>query len=121
MKDPIRRGSVMWVPDAAVQMPPDAHRQMHAKRPVLVLSGDASNDDASWPIILAAPITSSDYSTEFDVKVGANQGGLSKKGWIRIPLIQPIAKTDVLERAGQLDAAIVAEVIARWLRYTGSI
>jgi mRNA-degrading endonuclease toxin of MazEF toxin-antitoxin module len=121
MTVPIRRGSVLWVPDTSVQMPPSTGRDWHPKRPVLVLSRDLNNTDSEWPIFMGCPISSASYASEFDVKLAAGLGGLTKKGWVRVALLQPFAKTDAIDRAGQLDAAIVDEVIARLLMYTGAI
>lgn len=121
MKVPIRKGSVLWLPDAMINLPPGANRTEHPRRPVLVVSGDVNNADGEWPVFLGCPISSQSYSTEFDVRLPAGAGGLPKKGWVRVPLVQPFSKTDVLDRANQLDANRVDEVIARLLSYMDAI
>jgi len=102
-------------------MPPTAARQTHPKRPIVVMSADGTNVDDEWPIFLGCPISSQSYHTEFDVKLPAGAGGLAKKGWVRVPLVQPFAKADVMERSGQLDAGVMDEIIARLLNYSGAI
>jgi len=121
MRPPIRRGSVLWLPDTSINLPPDVNRTLHPKRPVIVLSRDLNNTDDLWPVFVGCPISSGSSSSEFDVRLAANEGGLAKKGWARVALIQPFAKVDVMDRAGQLDASVVDEILARWLQYVDAI
>jgi mRNA-degrading endonuclease toxin of MazEF toxin-antitoxin module len=121
MRVPIRKGAVLWLPDDSVNLPPGASRTEHVRRPVLVVSGDANNTDGDWPVFLGCPISSQSYATEFDVRLPAGAGGLAKKGWVRVPLVQPFSKTDVLDRSDQIEANKVDEVIARLLAYMDAI
>lgn len=121
MRPPIRRGEVLWLADHSVKLPPETNRTEHQRRPVVVLSRDANNTDAEWPVFFGCPISSQGYATEFDVKLAAGAGGLAKKGWVRVALAQPFSKTDALERAGQLDANVIEQIVARLLSYVGAI
>lgn len=121
MRVPIRKGSVLWLPDDSVNLPPSANRTEHARRPIVVVSGDDNNADSEWLVFLGCPISSAAYSTEFDVKLAAGAGGLAKKGWVRVPLVQPFSKTDVLDRAGQLDANLMEEITVRLLSYMDAL
>ena len=110
-----------WVPDEQVHLPPEDNRTAHAKRPVLVLTNDDKNDEEGWPVVVVCPISSGSQASNFDVRIAANTGGLSAKGWARVCLIQPMDKRYVAERAGQVDASVVEAITANLLAYLGAI
>jgi mRNA-degrading endonuclease toxin of MazEF toxin-antitoxin module len=100
---PIRRGGVFWVKDDALTLPPADNRNFHDRRTVIVVSGDATNQDPDWPVILVIPTsTSTSFKTEYCVKLAAGVGNLQKKCWARVPCPQPILKTDLVDHTGQL-------------------
>jgi hypothetical protein len=59
--------------------------------------------------------------TELCVKIPANEGGLSKRGWVRIPALQLLEKTDLEDFLGVLTQRRLEIVQARVLEYMGLI
>jgi mRNA-degrading endonuclease toxin of MazEF toxin-antitoxin module len=58
------------VTDQALSLPPNAAREYHGQRPVIVISGDAKNASPEWPHVLVVPTSSSGRrSTEYCVKL----------------------------------------------------
>lgn len=89
----IRAGCIYWVEDASISMPPAQKRTLHNQRTVLVVSGEAHNCDDDWPLVLVCPVSSGEHAASLhDVRVGAAVGGLRKKGFVRVALVQPIEK-----------------------------
>lgn len=124
MTDPIRRGAVYWIPDTSVNLPPNAGptRKIKPKRPFLVISNDKQNDEAGWPVVLGFPLTTSDeFRSEFDVALKKGAGDLPEDCTVRVVLLQPIAKTKIGPRIGQLPANTVQECVARALDYMGAL
>lgn len=118
---PIRRGHVYWVPDAEIDLPPEQNRSQHPRRPVIVLTSDQKNTDSDWPIVVVCPLSSGAQASEYDVRISANAGGLSSRGWARVCLIQPLDKKFLNDRIGQLDASVIDDVMANYLGYLGAI
>jgi mRNA-degrading endonuclease toxin of MazEF toxin-antitoxin module len=121
---PIRRGGLYWVPDSAVNFPPLApkERAPHPRRPFLVISNDERNVEESWPVALGFPITTAhEFKTEYDIEIPKNTGGLGEDSVIRVVMLQPIAKTKLTERIGQLPAETVEACVARMFEYTGAL
>jgi mRNA-degrading endonuclease toxin of MazEF toxin-antitoxin module len=112
-------GGVYLVADEKLTMSPEAARTVHdERRRFVVLSGPTSNSDPDWPVVLGCPISAStSFKTRFDVKLGFGEAGVTKKCWIRVPALQPLMKTDLQDRTGQLDAAKLEELQARVLEY----
>lgn len=82
------------------------------------MSGDAHNTDESWPIVLGFPLsTAIEFKSELDVELEAGQAGLPERCWVRIEMMQPMPKEKLRERAGQLEARVVEECMARLLGY----
>lgn len=114
-------GGIYYVKDDTVSLPPNDDRDVHAeRRPVVVLSGPTSNSFGGWPFVLAAPISSStSRKTKYCVKLGAGEGGVSKKCWVRIVAIQPLLKADLQDRLGVLTGERLEEIQARLFEYMG--
>ncbi|WP_407921053.1 type II toxin-antitoxin system PemK/MazF family toxin [Arthrobacter terricola] len=110
-----------WVADSEIDMPPEQNRTTHPRRPVVVLTGDHKNDDSDWPIVVVCPVSSGAQVSEYDVRIPANTGGLSSKGWARVCLIQPLDKAFLDDRIGQLEANMVDQLMANYLGYLGAI
>lgn len=121
LRIPARKGQVWLVPDRHLHLPPDVKRkQVHESRPFLILSGDATNQDSEFPIVLGCPIsTSARFATEFCVKLGASEANLPKKSWVRVVAIQPLDVTHLGELSGSLTSERVAEVEAALFQYMG--
>lgn len=114
---------IYLVSDRNLTLPPEQERHLHdARRPFLILSGSITNSNKEWPIVLGCPISSSTKcQTRFDVKLAANEAGVDKKCWIRIPALQPLSKDDLEDRTGVLPAPRLEEVQTRVLEYLGLV
>ncbi|MCA4724832.1 type II toxin-antitoxin system PemK/MazF family toxin [Mycolicibacterium fortuitum] len=124
MTFPVRRGYIYQVEDKILRLPPEDKRQVHIeRRPFLVFSGDVTNGDSTWPVVSGFPISSSTtYRTEFDVQLGAGDGNLSKKGWVRIHAVQPLLKTDLQDCTGKkLADTQLLQIEAQLFRFIGSL
>ncbi|MDG4763624.1 type II toxin-antitoxin system PemK/MazF family toxin [Solwaraspora sp. WMMD406] len=108
-------GGIYYVKDKAISLPPNDGRNYHdERRPVVVLSGPDTNSLAGWPTVLVAPIsTSPKLKTQYCVKLGASEGGLPKKCWVRVVAVQPLLKSDLQDRLGVLSAERLEEIQAR--------
>lgn len=118
---PVLVGGIYLVKDGEIRLIPEDKRQIHTeRRPVVVVSGGASNSDEDWPFILACPLsTSTTRRTKYDVQLNMGQGNVSKKTWIRIPAVQPLMKTDLQDHTGVLPGRILEEIQARLVQYMG--
>ena len=124
MNVPVRRAAIYWIPDEAVELPPTTRekRNMHARRPFLVVSNDERNTEDEWPIVQGFPLSTAEHlKTEYDVKIPANECGLNNESWVQVVLLQPIAKKHLLERIGQVSANRMEEIIRNHLLYIGVI
>lgn len=109
MKSPIRKGGVYWVSDSCLTLPPNDARDIKPKRPVIVVSGDETNENPGWPIVLVVPVsTSPNLKTEFCLQLGAGTGNLPRKGWARVVAVQPLTKDEIQDMMGILPSAMVA-------------
>ena len=119
----IRRGSVYYVADDAIKLVPDeGNRQQHDRRPVLVVSGDRTNADPAWPIVLIMPIsTSAKKATEHCVALATGEGGVSKDCWVRTTAIQPIEKRLIQDMLGRLLANKLEIVDAKLANYMDAL
>jgi mRNA-degrading endonuclease toxin of MazEF toxin-antitoxin module len=89
---------------------------------VVVVTGTESNGDPDWPFVLACPISgSTKRRTRFDVQLGTGQGGVTKKCWIRIPAVQPLMKSDLEDKTGTLEEALLTQVQGRLAQYLGLV
>ncbi|MFJ6427530.1 type II toxin-antitoxin system PemK/MazF family toxin [Microbacterium maritypicum] len=124
MTVPIRLGGLYWVPDSAVSLPPRTlkERTLHPKRPFLVISNDEVNTAEEWPIVLGFPLTTShDFATSFCVKLERGVCPLPEECWVQVPLLQPLAKTKLVEYVGPLAANFVEEVKLKLVTYTDNL
>lgn len=119
---PARKGQIYNVADRHLQLPPATQRgEPHATaRPFLVLSGNKTNSDNDFPLVLGCPIsTSRRFTTEFCVQFGAGEGGLQKKSWVRVVAIQPLDISLLGDKLGELTLEQVAEVEESLFAYMG--
>lgn len=121
MTVPIRLGGLYWVPDTAVTLPPQTlkDRNVHPRRPFLVISNDTVNTSEQWPIVLGFPLTTShEYATSFCVRLEKGSCALPEECWVQVPLLQPLAKPKLLEYVGPLAANLVEDVKVKLVTYT---
>jgi mRNA-degrading endonuclease toxin of MazEF toxin-antitoxin module len=122
-------GAVYFVNDSDIMLPAGEMRATHTeRRPVVVVSDQneqhGTNAEVSgiWPSVLVVPISSSTrYRTRFDVKLGAGEGNLSKKGWARVPALQVMDKEHLDELIGHISGDKLDELTAQILNYLGII
>ena len=119
--DPVQpvHGGVYWVDDARVTMPPWLPaRRLKTPRPVIVVSGSTFNFDDSWQFVLVVPTsTEPEMVSRFCVDLRPAESGMSRQTWARVPAIQPLEKTDLLDRCGLLQPMLMRAVIAQLVRY----
>lgn len=118
----IRRGGIYWIPDSAANFPPVAlkDRKLHKQRPFLVISDDQSNVDPNWPVVVGFPLSTSDeFRGRFDVALKAGTANLPEDSWVRINMLQPMAKEKLRERVGGLDANNVELCLERLIQHIG--
>lgn len=119
---PPRKGGVFMVSDEAVRLPPEDKRKTHPHRYVIVVSGDATNADHDWPVLLVVPTsTNADFATEYCVELNKGNGNLPKKCWARVTLMQPLAKAELRDYCGRLLAAQVELLEQNLLAYMGLV
>lgn len=119
---PPRKGGVFMVDDRVLRMPPEASRKNHPHRYVIIVSGDATNSDHGWPVVLAVPTsTSEDFATEYCVELDKGCGNLPKKCWARVTLTQPLAKAELRDYCGRLLAAQVELLEQNLFAYMGLV
>ncbi|GAB3428545.1 type II toxin-antitoxin system PemK/MazF family toxin [Flindersiella endophytica] len=116
-------GGVYYVSDEKLSLPPESIRQVHEeRRRFLVLSGSGTNSETGWLVVTGCPISgSTGFRTRFDVKLAANEAGVTKKCWVRVPAIQPLLKSDLEDLTGTLTADRLVEVQTRLLQYLGLV
>jgi len=117
----IQVGGVYLVQDSVLTLPPESSREVHTtRRPFVVLSGDRTNQDPAWPVVLGCPLSSSTtWKTEFCIQLSAAEAG--KKTWVRVPAIQPLLKDHLEDLTFTLDSGRVEEVRASLLDYVGAL
>ncbi|MEV4059743.1 type II toxin-antitoxin system PemK/MazF family toxin [Nonomuraea dietziae] len=116
----IRRGSVFLVNDNVLTLPPNDKRSYHPQRFVVVLSGNARNADPDWKTVLVVPTSSqSKLATSYCVKLGKGVGNLPKDCWARVTMPQPILKTDLRDRTGELPPRYLDLITNGILDYMG--
>jgi mRNA-degrading endonuclease toxin of MazEF toxin-antitoxin module len=123
MGQPVR-GGVYYVRDDIMTLLPDVLRSVihTGRRFFVVLSGDETDQDEEWPIVSGCPISSSTtLKTKFDVKLGAGEGGVQKKCWVRIPALQSIEKQHLQDFSGLLDPSRIDQIDAALFLYLGQL
>lgn len=124
MTIPIRKRGIYWIPDTAVNLPPLAGtaRTLHPQRPFLVVSNDNDNARDEWLIVLGFPLSTSDeFRSPYDVLLAAGTANLPEDSWVRIPLLQPIAKTKISSDIGSVDSGIMERCFGQLLRYADEL
>jgi mRNA-degrading endonuclease toxin of MazEF toxin-antitoxin module len=113
-----RRGGVYYVKDELVTLLPREDRQLHDRRPVVVLSINEMNNRSDWPVVLVVPTSSEpDRATPFCVEIKKNEGNLNKRTWARVPAVQPLEKADLGDYLGDLPGPRLTEILSRLADY----
>ncbi|MGW0588536.1 type II toxin-antitoxin system PemK/MazF family toxin [Streptosporangium sp. NPDC002607] len=121
MKGSIRKGGVYLVSDRSLTMPPNDQRNYHLKRPVIILSGDAKNEQATWSLVYVVPTsTSTTLRTEYCVKLAQGTGNLPSKCWARTICAQPFLKEELGDYLGQLSPQVLLLIEENLFAYLGT-
>lgn len=119
------KGSVWWVADSALNMPPDSSRTVvHDGRPVVVVSTDLKNQDSAFPVVSVCPISTSEarqFSTQYDLHLDRGEGNLSNESWVRTTLIQPMDKDKLDDYKGKLNDNRILELDDLIIDYLGML
>ncbi|MFC0864275.1 type II toxin-antitoxin system PemK/MazF family toxin [Sphaerimonospora cavernae] len=122
MRGSIRKGGVYYVSDRSLTMPPNDKRNYHPKRPVIVLSNDANNEQADWPFVYVVPTsTATTLRTEYCVKIAQGFGNLPSKCWARTICAQPFLKEELGDYLGQLPPQVMGLIEENLLGYIGLV
>jgi mRNA-degrading endonuclease toxin of MazEF toxin-antitoxin module len=89
---------------------------------VIVISGEAENENEEWPIVMVVPCSSqSSHRTKYCVKLNHGVANVDKKCWARVVAAQPLAKDEIGDFVGQLPADLLEDVYVNWAEYTGQV
>lgn len=115
-------GAVYYVPDRLLDLSDPDRDPKVERRPVVIMSAQESNARREWPVVLACPTTTkSTLKTPFNVKLKVADGGVPRRCWIIVPLLQVIYKRDLMDHIGVLPQPKIEETRARLLDYLGMI
>ena len=114
-------GGVYFVKDELITLLPEEDREAHEeRRPVVVLSGSKTNDDAVWRTVLCCPISgSTSRKTAYCVALAYGEANMTKKCWIRVPAIQPLMKDHLEDYVGALPPEKLRLLHLRLVQYMG--
>lgn len=122
MNNAIRRGSVFLVNDQDLTLPPNSARTYHGQRTVVVISANKWNMNPDWDFVLVVPTSSSGRrATPLCVKLAAGSGNLTSKCWARVIFPQPMLKTSLGDRLGELPDAALELITLGVLDYAGAL
>lgn len=120
---PIRRGDVYWAtytfPHELSASPGDT--RVEKQRPVLIVQNDADNENAFYPIVQAAPITTQKMERiyEQDVLLPAGEANLQQTSKVLLGLTQPFMKARLGQKLGRVSLARMRAVDVKLLRLFG--
>lgn len=111
----IKRGDVWLITDSIITFPTDrlprSKRTTHDKRPVLVLSCDDDLANIRPLTAIISPFSTIKDKAVTDFMLHAGTAGLKEDSIVRLGLVQPILKTDLKEKIGNVDSAILDQII----------
>jgi mRNA interferase MazF len=122
---PIQRGDVYWAtyvfPHEQSTSPGGTRAEK--QRPVLVVQNDADNENAFYPIVQAAPITTqkTERIYEQDVLLPAGEANLQQMSKVLLGLTQPFLKARLGQKLGRVSPARMREVDIKLLRLFGFV
>ena len=106
MPDEIKRGEIYWV-----DWNPGRGSEQVGKLPALIIQNDIGNKHSNTTII-AACSTALEKTYPFVVQLTARESGLPKNCSVNLSTIMTIDKSRLLDKAGELSEAKIAEVDA---------
>lgn len=122
----IKRGGVYMVRDELVVFPedrlPGAKRTRHEHRYVLVLQCQEDCDAPDIPTVLVAPLsTRKRVKSRFDYELSHGTANLREDDYVKLALVQPMLKTELVKRVGIVDLAKMHDVVTVLLANIGGI
>ena len=121
----VRRGDICW---ATYTFPHErearaATLEAEKQRPVLIVQNDADNQNAHYPLVQAAPVTTqkTDRIYQQDVLLPAGEANLQHTSKALIGLTQPFLKTRLGTKLGQVSPEKMHEVDVKLLRVFGFV
>jgi mRNA-degrading endonuclease toxin of MazEF toxin-antitoxin module len=121
---PIRRGDVYWATYAFPhERDAGAGEDVEKQRPLLVVQCDADNQNAHYPLVLAAPITTqkTERIYEQDVLLPPGEANLQQASEVLLGLTQPFLETRLGQRIARVSPARMREVDFKLLRLMGFV
>ena len=102
----IEPGEVWKARDSTIRLIDSLTRKWHEERYCLILSNQKLCSDPRWPIVLICPLSSSvNICAEVDLLIDqTDKNGLEKPSRLILSHIQPILKTDLETRVGEISA-----------------
>lgn len=86
--------AVRWIPATSVE---------DKRRYFLVLQLDRDNHDEACPIVIGTPITTKAWGrTKQDVWVEIGESDLKERSLVKLSVLQPVAKQDLLQYYGRV-------------------
>lgn len=89
--------------------PPGSGREIHGKRPALVVSDDYFNESPA-DLVMVLPITSTPRDIPSHIKIDPPEGGVKKSSYIKCDQIRTISKARFIERLGTLSDETMAKI-----------
>ena len=122
----IRRGDVYWVTYA---FPHEKSAEgkggqgARKQRPIVILQNDEDNQNAHYPLVMAAPLTTqkTDRVYQQDVRLPAGEANLQRASKVLLGLTQPFLKSQLGQRVGRVSSAKMKEIDIKLLRLFGYV
>ncbi|MBU0744576.1 MAG: type II toxin-antitoxin system PemK/MazF family toxin [Pseudomonadota bacterium] len=89
--------------------PPGKGREIHKKRPALVVSVDDFNNCPA-ELVMILPITTTELKIPAHIRVKADEGGLTKKSFIKCDQIRTISKERLVKKLGCISDITMSKV-----------
>ncbi len=95
-------------------------RRKHVERPVVVLQDNDYNDNPLFKTIAIAPIsTQGQYKTILDIELKRSNDGVRQDCYVRLYLMQPILKTNLVKHVNKISADKIDELKATLIFFLG--
>lgn len=95
----------------AADFDPVVGREQGGRRPVLVISINPMNRSAA-ELVIAAPLTTTDWNNSMHVRIGPSQGGLGRVSYAMPEMVRSISTKRLQRRIGYASAA-TADAVAK--------
>lgn len=118
-------GSIWTLPDDTISIPDadrDGSRNYHQTRVVVVVSNNRTNTDPLTPVISIMPLSHrTDCLRYGDVLLSATNESVRVDSVLRVRLLQPALKADLVRCVGQLSTEACEDILASIEEFFGLI